>query len=1212
MKIRCPKCRNVIPLGIEQLPDTGLEVKCDNCSARFRLKSKEGKQSTAAKSKPSTTPPINSDPPPVPENIGIQPAPPFPGLDDDDSFAPDAAVAQPALQQDVASLGSLGQEEGPDPFISELDDLFSSVTHSHAHTDPPDTRSKPDLSMPPHELVLDDFFSPTLETPIDPMPAPFAQEQPDWEHAGSGAAIDGLDDLFQELDALNAESSQAQQKTYYVRGQKGNIFGPFPVEIIAGMLKTGQLTGVEEISPDNDFWSPMGDWPEFREAVLSLSSKETEAAEQATAANKKKPLSEQQPPDLLDFSSPQAPSEDEDDVSWEETPLAKTPETAAATGAEQKLPPLPSSEPEIPTITRQASRRIRSALRDDVAESGVFSGTFSLEQVKKISFAPENRKWLLLGGVGFTLLIASIVALVAIIRAPKTKTYRSVQISLTRSFALDLYEDYNHQLLPRITKELMAEPDHPQLLYYRALVLAMLAENYHTTPNVMAKLQKAMDELPRPDDTQKKHRPTFLEMWARGMYALATKKGRDAQNWAAQMAKAEPTEPAHLYIEAKALQLLALDAQALTAYDKALKAMNTPARINYAKGQLFLKQKKWIEAFDAFYQTTLLNPNHYPSYLELVKLENEVPSYQARYEKIWQQTEKVISKIKQSNLSAQFLYFRAMRDQRQNDHHEALRWLLRALQEQPSNTQFQQKLPSFYLATYNYEGTINFLEKMLKLPGKIEPEMAWTFLQVLFRVHRSQDASARFSTLMDRCATCNKSYNFLLWRARVEEAMQLHQHAAQSIDEGLAIKPDSVALLAMKVRVLIKANHKELAKQALEKVEKLEPQDLFDRINKAETFLMLERYEDALKAIEPVFSKYPKDEYLNRIGGLIYKKLKQPERAEQHFSKALEVWAHDLDSIRAMAQVIDLQQKYAQAIPYVLKIIEAYPREHLPYMQAGRLYYFTKQYELAQQRLIQALDIDNRLPEAHFYLASTYEDNKHPDVKRIQEHYEQAHRLAPKERKYLYRLARFYYKQQNIKESLRLYSKLLRATDLSKQQQADILYERSKLLLEMQQWQPALNDLNKILRLQPERTELIRMIADCYRELGRSTQAIVWYRKAIAHYLKNKPRSMDPALISPEETKWKKDLGEMYSKIGDLYRTRNQLREAIKWYKSSVSMDLNILSSYRILGYIYKDLKNWGMCRKYLGIFLKKAPANHIDRSEVSFDLRACREAQFQ
>jgi len=70
--------------------------------------------------------------------------------------------------------------------------------------------------------------------------------------------------------------------------------------------------------------------------------------------------------------------------------------------------------------------------------------------------------------------------------------------------------------------------------------------------------------------------------------------------------------------------------QAFRFHDNALKNMSDPARIYYAKGNAFLKQKKWNEAFNAFQKTTLINQHHYPSHLALLSLEFKVPDYQSR------------------------------------------------------------------------------------------------------------------------------------------------------------------------------------------------------------------------------------------------------------------------------------------------------------------------------------------------------------------------------------------------------------------------------------------------------------------------------------------------------------------------------------------------------------------------------------------------------
>jgi len=554
----------------------------------------------------------------------------------------------------------------------------------------------------------------------------------------------------------------------------------------------------------------------------------------------------------------------------------------------------------------------------------------------------------------------------------------------------------------------------------------------------------------------------------------------------------------------------------------------------------------------------------------------------------------------------------AIREHKKGKNHKALRWLLRAIQQQPKNLKYQKKLPSIYLATYNYKSALRFFDKMIARKGALHPEVASALLEVLFRTHQHKEAMRQIPTLLRKCRRCQKDSNFLFWQARVQEELGLKQFAMRSFADSLSFSLNSSAAVAGKARVAWKASYPKITRFLLKslKLPKYQTKTLKASIAKTELYITIKDFSAAKKELFANYHKYEKDEYLNRLAGLILLHLGKSDMAEKHFRKALHVWSKDLVSIRGLAHSLDSQNKLKEAVPFYLKAVNLDIRGYDDNARLGRLYYLLKKYDMARVKLRQALDKKDDIASSHYYLACVFEDTKNRDIERIKKHFLRAISISAK-REYLYRIARFYYKQRQPKNSIQIYTRLLRKKGLKAKEKNEIYAERGKIFYEMKFWNKALRDFKKLYKKNSQDPKIISFIAACYREKGKKSQAITWYRRTAKIYEKKKKKAKDPTFISVEEQKRKLGLSSIYEKLGDLYRERNRLRQAARWYKKAVYMNPNAYSSYRYLGYLYKDLKRWSRCVRYFKLFLRKAPANHLDRSEVKGDLRACREALY-
>lgn len=689
--------------------------------------------------------------------------------------------------------------------------------------------------------------------------------------SGSSApagTLDGLADLLQELDDLQGATGPAAQSMFQVRGQRGNVFGPFDAKTILNMLDTGQLNGKEELTQDGKNWQPMQEWSEFSAKVSVL------LADQKAAV-----------PPSVDLPPPTPAKAAYSGASTAATvvPAVSTPAKAQPV-VEEPAPAEPTSskdDMEIRRIERKAPQRIRSALKEDVMEAEN-QRTFSMENLNALKENIESidKKWFIMGGSGLGIIVILSVVAIWIFSGPKKIHYKNIDIPVERPFAVDSYTEYTKKLLPRIIGELRNQPKHPQLQAYLAVSLAMYLEHYGPNAELLNRLNQTIKSFPPPSPENK---PTFLEHWAYAMYAIVRNHGGDAWKYVQLMKKMQSTHYAVPYVEAKALALRGLHAQALTRYSQAVAVLSSPVRVSYARGLLHLRTKKITEACQSFYQTTVVNKEHYPAFLSLLELEQQCTIYKDRYTRIWKEVGALSKRLESSMVKSRFSYLLAQRASREKKPNLALRHLLAAIRLQPTYLKYQEHLPDFYLATYDYNKTLHFLQQMLKRSGTISPQVTTSLLQVLFRIGQFDEARRQLKSLFERCPTCKEDHDFWLWRARIEENTKLENQAINSLNEALYRKPKSVAAFAAKARVAWKANHPKITKEILVQVKPLPLLTLWDRVNLAELYQLLKQPKEAYDVLEPLLPAHPRDEYINRMAGSLLLSMDRAVDAEKHF-----------------------------------------------------------------------------------------------------------------------------------------------------------------------------------------------------------------------------------------------------------------------------------------------------------------------------------------
>ena len=211
-------------------------------------------------------------------------ASPPPGQEED--FA-DAWAAQPAPASGAAVSPSFGEVEleggnanATDfPFPEDFEPAQPGGFAWDAPTFPPPSATPPAPTAPPSPKAPARASATPAVDPLEFDPSAAAQEDLEADLSAplpqaplkEPEPLDGLEMLgFLEETAKETKGKRTKAARFHVRRRSGKIFGPFDQGVIAKMLGDGQLLGNEDVSLDQETWTPLGSVPGFAHVMQKL------------------------------------------------------------------------------------------------------------------------------------------------------------------------------------------------------------------------------------------------------------------------------------------------------------------------------------------------------------------------------------------------------------------------------------------------------------------------------------------------------------------------------------------------------------------------------------------------------------------------------------------------------------------------------------------------------------------------------------------------------------------------------------------------------------------------------------------------------------------------------------------------------------------------------------------------------------------------------
>ncbi|WP_235297577.1 tetratricopeptide repeat protein [Portibacter marinus] len=169
---------------------------------------------------------------------------------------------------------------------------------------------------------------------------------------------------------------------------------------------------------------------------------------------------------------------------------------------------------------------------------------------------------------------------------------------------------------------------------------------------------------------------------------------------------------------------------------------------------------------------------------------------------------------------------------------------------------------------------------------------------------------------------------------------------------------------------------------------------------------------------------------------------------------------------------------------------------------------------------------------------------------------------------------------------------------------ADGYYERAKMLVDRELYDPAIDDLNKALSIDSTKAVYYHLLSDAYLDYYKSGEALDVMEKAAEKFPNRIPtllklaelqlilKQYDGSFFTVQKImNQDKQNAEAFFMLGMIYRAQDDKERAINSFQTAVELDPEIIDAWIILGDLFAD-KDYKIAERYYDNAIRLDPEN--------------------
>ena len=298
--------------------------------------------------------------------------------------------------------------------------------------------------------------------------------------------------------------------------------------------------------------------------------------------------------------------------------------------------------------------------------------------------------------------------------------------------------------------------------------------------------------------------------------------------------------------------------------------------------------------------------------------------------------------------------------------------------------------------------------------------------------------------------------------------------------------------------------------------------------------------------------------------GIVHKKNGKLEEAKLAFSEALKLAQQGEIAAKASSQLgimAATEQDFALSVTYLQKAVTLEPGNARYFYNLALVQAKSGANEPAILNLKKAVELGYENPVLELYVARLYEDLNKPEE--AFSALKSAYKKAPGNLEIIRTYADYLITRKDYIDAISLMEQLY-ATSSRSADRLHALYNLSFAYFQLQDWDKAEQQLEKLRQIEPNHEEGINLLGNVFRQRGENEKAISLYKKAIQ--------------LNPENSTIRFTLSKMYLDLGLLNETESELKQILD---SSMSTAKDKYQVFAMMGEIYRIRKSYSTALSY-------------------------------
>ena len=324
--------------------------------------------------------------------------------------------------------------------------------------------------------------------------------------------------------------------------------------------------------------------------------------------------------------------------------------------------------------------------------------------------------------------------------------------------------------------------------------------------------------------------------------------------------------------------------------------------------------------------------------------------------------------------------------------------------------------------------------------------------------------------------------------------------AIEAVDFGIEQYPYSAILQIKKADLLIATRHYREALSWLEKAELLDRTDINLYILKTDAYLALDQQKKAAALLEEAIDTFEGEERVELLFELadVYDDYEEFDKVFNCLKLILEQDPVNEEALYKICFWTDFTGRNEEGIKLHQQIIEEHPFTELAWFNLGAAYQGLKLYEKSIDAYQYAIAIDEKFDYAYRNMGDAYlRMRKYKDAIEV---LQKVLELTRPEEVIYEAIGHCYDKMKNFAQARFHYRK---ASHLNPED-SHLYYKIACTYMNELHWESAVKNLENAMRIHRSKPDYNFALAQCYMELGKTKEAVIYF----SNFIKSRPKNI--------------------------------------------------------------------------------------------------------